>query len=537
MAYEETPDRDSPGGAIPGDGPRGLDRRTFLQNLGATGGTAMLLAAMDAWGIGIASARDNPPALDQSAAGTKVIIIGAGLAGMAAAFELGKFGYDCQIVEARPFAGGRCQTARAELGGTVQRCEFDDGVNFNHGPWRIPYHHRSTLHYCKEFRIPLEIMVNDNDAAYVMHENIKGPLAGKHMRIAEIKADIRGYTSEILAKTVDGDRLDDLLNADDKEQLIAHLVSTGRLGRRDLRYRGTSRRGYDDWPGAGLEPGRRSDPHDFRAVLHSGLGGQFAAMPPIDQPATMFQPVGGMDQIAKAFEKRLEGRIDYELEVERISQNENGVAVGVRNTRTDERSEVHGDFCICTIPLSVLKQIDADFSSEFSLAMDGAAYRPTGKIGLQMKRRFWEEDDFIYGGHTSTDFIGEISYPSEGWLQQKGVIQGYYNFNLMAIRVSALSPADRIEFALKHGEKVHPQYRDEFENAFSVAWHKVKYSLGGWATWSRRGREGAYLVLNEPDGRIYLAGEHLSYLTGWMAGAFESAWAQLAALHRRAVSG
>ncbi len=107
----------------------------------------------------------------------------------------------------------------------------------------------------------------------------------------------------------------------------------------------------------------------------------------------------------------------------------------------------------------------------------------------------------------------------------------------MAVRVSALSPADRIEFALKHGEKVHPQYREEFETGFSVAWHKVKYSLGGWATWSRRGREGAYPVLNQPDGRIYLAGEHLSYLTGWMAGAFESAWTQLEALHNRAVSG
>ena len=118
----------------------------------------------------MASAQDTPPELTGSGNGRRVVILGAGVAGMAAAYELNKLGYETPILEARDFAGGRCQTARqgfslSELGGTTQRCQFDEGQYINHGPWRIPYHHRSTLHYTKEFNVPLEIMVNRNKNA------------------------------------------------------------------------------------------------------------------------------------------------------------------------------------------------------------------------------------------------------------------------------------------------------------------------------------------------------------------------------------
>ena len=79
-----------------------------------------------------------------------------------------------------------------------------------------------------------------------------------------------------------------------------------------------------------------------------------------------------------------------------------------------------------------------------------------------------------------------------------------------------------------------PQYRENVEKSFSVAWHRVQYNMGGWAEWDEEGRRTAYPVLCQPAGRIYLAGEHLSYLTGWQAGAIESAWLQIAKLHRQA---
>ncbi len=95
------------------------------------------------WGSVSASAQAAPPKLEGDAKGTKVVVLGAGLAGMTAAYELTKAGYSVQIIEARAFAGGRCQMTRkgfqhTDLVGNSQTCEFDEGLYINHGPWRIP---------------------------------------------------------------------------------------------------------------------------------------------------------------------------------------------------------------------------------------------------------------------------------------------------------------------------------------------------------------------------------------------------------------
>ncbi len=522
---------------------RGIDRRHFLRLLGATGGTAAVFGAMDAWGMIAASAAEAPPDLEGSADGRRVIILGAGLAGMTAAYELAKLGYETPIIEARDFAGGRCQTARrgfvqTEVTGRTQRALFDEGQHFNHGPWRIPYHHRSTLHYTREFDVPLEIMVNDNPNAWAYREEEDGnPFSGERVRIRELRADIGGYTAELLAKAVDQSRLDDELTEEDRERLIDYLVSFGQLDRSALEYRGTGGRGYEEDPGAGLNPGVPSDPHAFRDVLSHGAINSFRAIDSHTQKNTMFQPVGGMDQLARGFERAVGHMIDYGQEVVEIRQNDDGVRIVVEDRGTGETREVEGDYCLCTIPLSVLNQIPSDLSPEFSQAMNQVTYASTGKIGLQFGRRFWELDDHIYGGHTITNLqgIGNITYPSYGWQEQKGVLQGYYNFGSDAIEVSAMTSAERTRFALEAGSKIHGEaYEREFETAFSVAWHLIPYSLGGWASWSSDARQNAYPILNEPDGRILLAGEHLSYMTGWMSGAIESAWIQMEKIHQHA---
>lgn len=86
-----------------------------------------------------------------------------------------------------------------------------------------------------------------------------------------------------------------------------------------------------------------------------------------------------------------------------------------------------------------------------------------------------------------------------------------------------MTSAQRLTLALDQGSKIHPQYRSHFENGVSLFWPKIPYNLGGWASYTTAVRNQYYPRLNEPDGNIYLAGEHLSYLTGWMAGSFESA--------------
>ncbi len=340
----------------------------------------------------------------------------------------------------------------------------------------------------------------------------------------------------MLAKAVRQDQLDAELSADDKENLVTYLVSEGYLDDESLAYTGTGGRGYKVPPGAGSTPGAGtpSDPYNFGALLTSGMGTLFHSVSSYSQQATMLEPTGGMDAIAKGFEKAVGGLITYNAAITQIRRNEGGVRATYRDTQTDEETVVEADYCLCTIPLSVLNGIDTNFSPEFKNAVAGVAYEATGKIGLQFNRRFWEDDDHIYGGHSTTDFMGQISYPSYGFNQQKGVLLGYYNFGGDAIEISSRGIDGRTAYALEQGSKIHPQYPEAFDSAYSVAWHLVPYSQGGWASWEDEGLTSAYPKLLEPDGRVFLAGEHLSYLTGWQAGAIESAWQQLEKLHRRA---
>lgn len=517
-----------------------LTRREFLYRAAAVGGSALLMRTMNAWGMGIASRVNAPPALEGSGKGKKIVILGAGLSGMTAAFELSKLGYQVEVLEARPFAGGRCQTARKrftlhELGGEPQTCNFDAGLYINHGPWRIPLDHQSTLHYTREFEIPLEVMVNDNDHAWIYMEEA-GPFSKKRLRPEQVKADMRGHVAELLAKSVQARLLDTQLGADDQQQLLDYLRHEGALETRDLAYRGRNGAGYEINPGAGLNPGKPYDPLGFSDLLSSGVGKVYSAVQEFPMHGTMFQPVGGMDRIAQGFAKRLGKKIRYGQEVQAIRQSPGKVTIALKDTASGKLSSVSADYCLCTVPLSVLRTIDSDFSDRFKAAIKAVSYAPVGKIGLQMKRRFWEEDDQIYGGHVLTDMkgINTISLPSSGWQQKKGVLLGYYHYALDAIQASALSPAERAEFAVGAGEKIFPPYRESFETAFSVAWHRVQYNLGGWAEWDEAGRKNAYPLLLEGEGRVMLAGEHLSYLTGWQAGAIESAWQQIEQLHRRA---
>ena len=160
----------------------------------------------------------------------------------------------------------------------------------------------------------------------------------------------------------------------------------------------------------------------------------------------------------------------------------------------------------------------------------------TGKMGLQFKRRFWEEDDRIYGGISKTDQdIAQIVYPSHGFHGRKGVLIGYYVQGQEARPVGEMTPADRLELALSQGLRIHPQYRAEFETGFSVAWHRVRWSMGSWSSFSADLRRDAYPVLTKPDGRVYLAGDHVSHINAWMQGAFESARLVATAIHQKVI--
>ena len=493
--------------------------------------------------MGFASAMQAPPEMMGRSDGTRVVILGGGLAGMAAAYELGMRGYNCQILEARSFAGGRCQSARSgtqieQIDGSRRTCEFDDGQYFNHGAWRLPSYHHAVFHYVRKFGVPMEIMVQECDQGYIMNENAEGPLAGKRFRHRELKADMRGYTAELLAKAVDQGALDEELTNNDKEQLTDYLVREGFLDFRSLSYKGTLHRGLAKFDAMGLMgPNTASEQLAFKDLLESGLGNSFQAVTTVDHPHTMYQPVGGMDQIAKAFERELAGAITYNAEVQELRQDGNGVRVPWRNTETGEVSEAEADFCISTLPLSIMRRLPTDLPDNCKEAIAAPRLSTVGKLALQMKRRFWEEDDDIYGGSSSLGIPGHtVIYPSYGYFGKKGVIQSAYAFGRTAVTLGELSLDEQVEQAIERTEPIHPgQFRSSYDGkAFSIAWHLEKYNEGGWTQWTPPDRQKHLPVLREAQGRVYFAGDYISGIPGWQVGAIESAWTQIEKIHARA---
>ena len=223
----------------------------------------------------------------------------------------------------------------------------------------------------------------------------------------------------------------------------------------------------------------------------------------------------------------------YRAAVREIRQGERGVWA-IYADADGRLRRVDADYCVCTIPLPVLSGLQKDLSQPVQSAIAAASYDGAGKIGLQFRRRFWEEDDEIYGGRSWTDQeIGQIIYPSHGFNGRKGVLVGYYMDFKRTMRER--TPAERQQLALEQGARIHPQYTTEFETAFSVSWPRVPWSRGSWRSETAAAHE-ALAALRQPDGRVHFAGDYMTDMSSWMQGAFESAREVAMAIHTRALA-
>lgn len=524
----------------------GVSRRGLLSLIGMTAGSAAMYQAMTSLGLAAESGYKGPVDLGGDPKGATVLVLGAGLAGMTAALELRQAGYTVQLLEFNDRPGGRNWTLRGgdrytELGGVTQACEFDQGQYFNPGPWRIPYHHHGVLAYCRRLGVALEPFQQLNHNA-LLH-NTKG-FGGKPQRIREIKTDFQGHVSELLAKATQQGKLDEAVSKEDREILLQALKAWGALDK-DYGYKAgeTSAdfRGYakDAGGGPGAEP-VPGEPIGLSDILNSRLWRSLQSFALYEFQTTMFQPVGGMDMIGKAFAAQLGGLIRYNSKVTRIQQGETGVTVTYEDaTSPGGPLQAKADWCVCTIPLTVLSQIPIDVGAKMQAAIEAVPYASSVKVGLQFKRRFWEEDEAIYGGISYTDLpIRQISYPSTGYnLGGKGVLLGAYSWNgPNSYEFTAMDPAERVRRAVQYGKQIHPQYETEFETGISVAWHRVPFTLGCAGDWTDDARAQHYDNLCQIDGRIVLAGEHASYIPAWQEGAILSALNAIERLHHRVIA-
>jgi monoamine oxidase len=510
-----------------------ISRREFIARVARAGGYGAAFMTMHSLGLlGMVESeqRKDFPLPASAGRGTKVIILGAGIAGLVAAYEMGRAGFECTLLEARERPGGRNWTLRAGSklafnDGTVQECAFDEGNYFNCGPARLPSIHKTMLGYCNELGVALEVEVNTSRRALLQNDSAFG---GKPICQGQAINDTRGYLAELLAKCVRQGALDQAFSKDDHEALLEFLKQYGAL-KNDYKYKGSARSGDRQPPGAGDQIEIPREPLAFSDILQSKFCRPMMFEEVLDMQPTMFQPVGGMDRIPYAFAATLGNTVRYNSPITELRKTVNGVRVSYRDVASGAEVSIEAPYCICTLPLSVLKTIPSDLAPRVKSAMEEAIYDSAYKVAWE-SRRFWEQDgEGIYGGISwlTSGPIPLVWYPSAKLMSKRGVIVSGYALENFDDFGKLPSNAAKLAASRAAVEKLHPGRGKELEKPLYICWGKIPYSLGSWVS---RGKDyppkdeaiyygGAYREFLVPDERIYFAGDHCSHIIGWQEGA------------------
>ena len=264
--------------------------------------------------------------------------------------------------------------------------------------------------------MPVEVFVNENEAAFY-YQTRSTTLGGQRLRSREVRADMSGYAAELLSKAVSLHALDEPLTQADRDALLEYLRRAGALDEKAI-YRGSARRGYTTMPGAGDLPGAPSTP----VPLDQSARVEDRPVPADRVPHAVHHVPGGRRHRPPrgGVRCRLGHRITYGAEIQEITQRERGVTITYAKDGT--LHQTGASYGVCAMPLPVVASLRvADFEPEVKTAIAAVPYASAGKIGLQFSRRFWEEDDSIFGGISKTDQeIAQIVYPRAATSARRG---------------------------------------------------------------------------------------------------------------------
>ena len=277
-----------------------------------------------------------------------------------------------------------------------------------------------------------------------------------------------------------------------------------------------------------------------------------------------------MDHIPFAFAKSLGDIVQYRSPVTEIRKTTNGVRIAYTQGGTPKSLEAQ--YCICALPLTILKKTPNDFAAPYRKVIDECTYAEAYKIAWE-SRRFWEQDYNIYGGlEFCQTGCSPIWFPSAGLFSDRGVLVSGYSDERNS-PFAALSLEQKFAESRKSIDRLHPGHGGELEMPMYVGWGKTRWNEGSWirtygkderqddaardhlgennrapgagaqttkqqapgvamnrqtgqgaapAT-SRTATNPAYEALIQPDGRIIFAGDHTTHVVAWQEGAALSA--------------
>jgi monoamine oxidase len=437
----------------------------------------------------------------------KIVVVGAGMAGLVAAWELARAGHEPVLLEARARVGGRVHTLREP---------FTDGLYAEVGAMRIPRTHDLTLAYCERFGLPLAPFTTGNPNAYVH-------LGGRRWRRAEVQADPRclpfAWSEGERGRTVDA------LWANAVAGFAERIAREGDTAWADIvrEWDHCSTREFLEhcqWSEGAIEAFGLLE---FQEALMNSSFLELLREEVTRCYVDVVEIAGGMDRLPSAFLPDLRSRIRFGARMIALDQDERSATVHYQTSAGRFRET--GDHVLVTVPFAVLRHVEAlkPFSPAKQRAIRQLHYDASAKILLQCRRRFWEEDDGIRGGGTVTDLpIRALYYPDHGQESGRGVLLASYTWSEDAHRWGSLSPADRIAQALENVAVIHPQVTQEFEVGASYMWHHDEFAGGAFALFDPGQQTRLYEAIVAPEGRIHFAGEHASLAHAWIQGAIES---------------
>jgi monoamine oxidase len=437
----------------------------------------------------------------------RVVVIGAGMAGLVAAYELQRAGHTPIVLEAQNRVGGRVCTLREP---------FTHGLHAEAGAMRIPRAHRLTTAYIEKFGLTVSPFTMGNPNGYCF-------LHGRKHRARDIEADPACLGFDV----ADHERGKSALRhwAGTIQSFARRLEEEGEdcWDKIALEYDHYSTREFleaNNWSEGLIETfGLLADQEavmnaSFLELLREEVGKYYTDMVAID---------GGMDRLPNAFVPALQNRIRFGAKMVAIEQSEAGVTIQYRNAAG--QFQVQGDFAIVTVPFAVLRHVEVNpaFSRAKQRAIRQLHYDASAKVLLQFRRRFWEDDDGIFGGGTVTDLpIRIVYYPDHGRETGRGVVLASYTWSEDAQRWGSLAPHDRIAQALENFVCIHPQAAEFFEVGTTKMWHDDEFAGGAFALFDPGQQSLLHRHIIAPEGRVHFAGEHASLAHAWIQGAIES---------------
>jgi monoamine oxidase len=484
-----------------------MKRRDFMKQGAGALGFALSPRGAGALSFGAQAAKASDGAPELKGTPKRVVVVGAGLAGLAAAYELTRAGHDVTVLEAQARPGGRVQTLREP---------FSDGLYAEAGAMNVFDTHDWTLKYVKLFGLTLD-QSKPSDLASILY--------------------VRGR--RIVAKP--GGSIDYPLD------LTAEEKKMGRRGMWEKYVLSVAKELGDynapGWPPPSLLKYDRMTFTDFLraqgaspdAAMLLGLGamGAFGDGAGTVSALLMLREVahrsgvkqnsyirGGTDLLPRAFAAKLSDRIRYGAPVVAVEQDSRGVRVA--HLHAGARESLSADRVVCAVPFSVLRRIKVspEFGPEKRRAVEEMPYTSVVRTYLQAARKFWIDEGL--SGSATTDVWNTLVFEgAPGQPGRRGILEAY-DAGARARRLTAMREAERVSSVLGLVEKIHPRMRAEFEVAATKAWDEDEWARGAYA-WYRPGQMESLLPhVARPEGRIHFAGEHASSLFGWMQGALES---------------